>query len=100
MPSDAQLSSVVLLGAFVLMLVAVALRHATPPPAAAVGIDLGTTFSALGVFRTGVGSVALPLLEDDSCAHCADRRVLASRVAFVAPAREGKKLGALSRAMS
>jgi molecular chaperone DnaK (HSP70) len=42
----------------------VVLRHRAPPKAAAVGIDLGTTFSAVGVFNTGVGDVLLPPLDD------------------------------------
>ena len=77
---DSQISGAIMLLGFVALLASVALRHVPPPPAAAVGIDLGTTFSAVGVFRTGVGSVALPPLGD--AAEPPAQHVLASRVAF------------------
>lgn len=48
----------------VVAVLSLVLRHRPPPKAAAVGIDLGTTYSAVGVFNTGVGDVLLPPLDD------------------------------------
>lgn len=59
--SNGNLSATSLIVALVAVtaILGVLLRHRPPPKAAAVGIDLGTTFSAVGVFNTGVGDVIL-----------------------------------------